>query len=227
MATILVVRHAQASFGAADYDRLSETGHAQAAALTHDLRRRGVGVDRPVSGSLRRQRETAEPVAATAGRQVRVDPRFDEYDVDDVLTHHSATLARPERRPGSQAPPITSAEFQDVLERALLEWIAAGEAGPTLEPYPAFVARASSALSETAAELPSGSTALVCTSGGVLAALCVTLLDLEPPAFVAFNRVAVNAGVSRIVTGRRGTTLVSFNEQAHLEGEGRSLITYR
>ena len=81
---------------------------------------------------------------------------------------------------------------------------------------------------DLAGRLESGSTALVCTSGGPLAAACVQLLDLPPAAFVRFNRVTVNTGITKVVTGRGGTTLVSFNEHAHLEQDpSRSLVTYR
>ena len=37
MPSILLVRHAQASFGAADYDVLSERGHEQVTALVAGL----------------------------------------------------------------------------------------------------------------------------------------------------------------------------------------------
>jgi len=43
MPAVLLVRHAQASFGAADYDVLSEHGHAQARAAAAELRARGLG----------------------------------------------------------------------------------------------------------------------------------------------------------------------------------------
>src|SRR5439155_25415355 len=180
-------RHAQGSFGTADYDILSATGVAQAAALAADLRRRGVRVDEVVSGSLVRQRDTAEPIAAAAGCPVTIDPRWDEYDSDDILTHHSTSNVREERRPGSDAPAISSREFQDILDGALLAWMAAGADGPAAEPWPAFAARVRAAIGDLAGGLGSGRTALVCTSGGVLAATCVALLGVPAPALVAFN----------------------------------------
>jgi hypothetical protein len=67
----------------------------------------------------------------------------------------------------------------------------------------------------------------VFTSGGTLAALCVALLQLPDDAFVAFNRVSVNTGVTKVVHGRSGTTLVSFNEHGHLERGASALVTYR
>ena len=227
MPSVLLVRHGQASFGGPDYDVLSARGHAQAAALAGDLKRRGVHVERVVSGSLARQRDTADPIAAAMGCAVTIDARWDEYDTDDILTHHSTTLVREERPPGSAAPAVSSREFQALLEGGLLGWIEAGADSPAAEPWPAFAARVAGALAEVAAGLPSGSTAVVCTSGGPLATTCVALFEVPAPAFVAFNRVVVNAGVTKVVHGRSGTTIVSFNEHAHLEADGASLVTYR
>ena len=44
MPTLLLVRHAQGSFGDADYDVLSKCGHEQATALADDLEARGVAI---------------------------------------------------------------------------------------------------------------------------------------------------------------------------------------
>ena len=235
MPTVLLVRHAQASFGAADYDVLSPTGIEQAAALVADLARRVVRVDRVVSGSLARQRDTAAPIAAAAGVRATVDPRWDEYATDAILERYSGTAFQLGDPASDPRGPLTadahvgmsSREFQDVLERALLSWIAAGGDQPAEETWPAFAARAGAALDDVVNDLGRGETALVCTSGGVLAAICVCLFELPPSTLVAFNRVAVNAAVTRVISGRAGTRLVSFNEHAHLERDGRTLVTYR
>ena len=68
---------------------------------------------------------------------------------------------------------------------------------------------------------------LVVTSSGVIAALTAGLVSAPDPTFVAFNRVTVNAGLTKVVVGRGGTTLVSFNAHGHLEEPGDSLVTYR
>jgi hypothetical protein len=39
--------------------------------------------------------------------------------------------------------------------------------------------------------------------------------------------VTVNSSVSKVVVGRRGMTMVSFNEHSHLETAGDGYITYR
>jgi hypothetical protein len=78
-----------------------------------------------------------------------------------------------------------------------------------------------------ASGLETGSTAIVVTSAGVVAGICVRLLGLPPEAFIAFNRPSVNAGLTKVVVGASGSTLVSYNDHAHLERGHRSLVTYR
>jgi broad specificity phosphatase PhoE len=225
--SLLLVRHAQASFGAADYDVLSALGQQQARALADELQSRKIRIGTVVSGALKRQRETAIAVASAAGCVVTIDPRWDEYPTDDILSHHSLSAARPSRSPGSDAPPVTTREFQRVLEAALSAWIAAGATSAAAETWPGFLARAVTALTDVAAATPSGSTALVATSGGVLAALCVALLDVPAATFMTFNRVVVNAGITKVIHGAQSATLISFNDHAHLERSVPSLVTYR
>ena len=228
MPSILLVRHAQASFGGENYDVLSDHGAVQVEALAADLRRRGVRIDEVVSGDLARQRDTAAPIARAAGCELAIDARWNEYATADILTHHSDSDVREERGGRDDTPPVSSREFQAILERALHGWIDAADGGPADEPWNAFAGRVEGALRDLAGRLESGRTALVCTSGGPLAAACVQLLALPPAAFVRFNRVTVNTGITKVVTGRGGTTLVSFNEHAHLEQDPeRSLVTYR
>jgi broad specificity phosphatase PhoE len=214
--TLLLIRHAQGSFGDDDYDMLSPTGHRQVEALAATLRERGVTAHRVISGSLRRQRETALPWRDDG---VEIDERWDEYDSDDILMAYSES---PVRLEGTGA---TQREFQDVLERAMLMWIAKGDGGAAAEPFGAFKGRVQAALAELASGLGRGQTALVFTSGGVIAACCLLALGLPDAYLPAFNRVPVNTGITKLIHGRRGTSLVSFNDHGHLEGT--ELITYR
>ena len=225
MPTILLVRHGQASFGAADYDELSSAGVQQAAVVARHLRSLPLNVGRIVSGGLRRQRDTAAPAALSMARELVVDPRWDEYAMDQILATYSGTdvrasVTRPEQ--------VTSSdEYQRVLDVALGAWIAAGDDSVSgCETWAAFAGRARAALTEFAGLLEPGQTGLAFTSGGVIAALCVALLELPATAMPSFNRVTVNTGISKLICGRRGMTLVSFNDHSHLELWGEA-ITYR
>ncbi|HEY2005726.1 MAG TPA: histidine phosphatase family protein, partial [Solirubrobacteraceae bacterium] len=208
-----------------DYDVLSDAGHMQSLLVAQDLANRERAVELIVSGSLRRQVQTAEPTASLLEREVHIDARWNEYDMDDVLAHHSSTEVRTDQQPAGE--PVSSAEFQDLLDEALAAWIEAGPATSARESWPMFAARVTTALSELAAELPSGSTGLVFTSGGVVAALCSAALQFPDQSLLAFNRVSVNTGITKLVVGRRGVNLVSFNEHGHLERTNPPLISYR
>lgn len=227
MPTILLVRHGQGSFGAADYDVLSQSGHAQAGLTAAELKLRGVHPVRVSCGSLARQRDTATPIAETAGCRVDVDARWNEYDADTILAHHSTSSARLQHSPQDDAPALSSQAFQGVFEPALTAWIAAGADSPSRETWPVFNARVRAALLDVGALLARGETAAVCTSGGVIAAVCVELLALPSQAFLRLNRVVINGAITTVTLGRGGTTLVAFNEHAHLQRGGSSLVTYR
>jgi broad specificity phosphatase PhoE len=228
MPSVILVRHAQGSFGGASYDVLSEVGHAQAAVVAAALDRDNLRVARVVSGSLRRQLDTAEAIAGRTGVEVDVDARWNEYDTGDIFEHHSTSTAREERGPDDTQPAVSSREFQVLLEEALLAWVAAGEGGPAREPFGAFAARVLAALAAAASDLPSGGAAVVCTSGGVLGVVCMSLLGVDPSAVVAFNRTTINTGLTKVAVGRSGMTLVSFNEHGHLDAAGDpALLTYR
>ena len=117
MPAILLARHGQASFGADDYDVLSEKGHEQAAALAAHLGGRGIRIDRLLSGALVRQRDTAAPIARATGLDVEVDPRFDEYDSDGIVAAYASVTEAP----------ASNKDFQRILETALAAWIEAGD----------------------------------------------------------------------------------------------------
>ncbi len=159
------------------------------------------------------------------GSRLTVDERWNEYDDRDILTHHSGAHVGLEQHPGDQ--PISSREFQEILNAALRAWIGAGASGPCAEPWTAFHARLSAALAELGGSLGRGETALVISSGGAIAAVTAALLGLPPEALITFNHVSINAGITKLTVGRGGTTVISINEHAHLERPGASLVTYR
>jgi broad specificity phosphatase PhoE len=218
---LILVRHGQASFGAADYDNLSELGVRQAQRTAEALPQAGVEVAQVICGALRRQRDTATPIAAAYGLTAEIDGRLDEYDADAILAHHGRSETRLEER-GPDAPPLDVRAFQALLELALSDWIEAGPSSPADETYGAFGERVTGALADAAAR---PGTSVLVTSGGVLAAVAARLLTASrPETFLALNRVTVNCAINRVIVGTSGTTLVSFNEQQHL---GRAEITYR
>ena len=209
MPVVLLVRHGQASFGADDYDQLSGVGRQQSEVVGEELRRRALRDPVVVHGTLRRQRDTASLALPDVGTST--DGRWDEYD-------HLGLLQRYAPPPGG-APPTSSKEVQGLLDVALQHWVDDADGG-----WPAFQDGATTALRELVASLPRGRDAVVFTSGGIVAAVCAFLLGAGAGTVVALNRVTVNGGITKLVAGSSGTSLVAFNEHAHLPADA---VTYR
>ena len=227
MPTIFLIRHAQASFGTADYDALSELGREQAIALDRGLRARGVEPDRIVRGTLRRLRQTVELCGLAAGVTVTIDARLDEYDHADLFESYAPQAVATWNGVADSRHRISPAHLQALLDSALGRWAEDGDGGACEESWPAFRDRSLGALTDLGAELERGERALAFTSAGVVAAICSHLLGASAAGFVALNRVAVNTGVTTLALGRGGTSLISFNDHSHLETADRALVTYR
>ena len=200
MGIIHLVRHGQASFGAADYDVLSAEGEEQARLL--GLALAGLRPDRVVHGSLVRQRRTASIAAAAAGWR---------------RSRPSTSAGTRSRRCRSRWLTGSLEDAQRDYEAGLERWIA-GEPGDE-ESFVDFVARAEAAL----AALGDG-TSVVVTSGGPIAAVAAGLLGGAPGIFARLMRVLANASVTKVVSGRRGLSLLTFNEHTHLLPDR---VTYR
>lgn len=232
MASIYLIRHGQASFGAADYDALSPLGFEQARALGVALRPR-LPQGAPLqawAGGMRRHRETAQACieALDLHPELQADPGFDEFDHEQVIDcceprYRDRALMQAELR--AQADP--RAAFQAMFERAVARWTGGQHDAEYRESWPAFLARCEAALARVAATLPRDGVALVFTSGGVISAICRGLMGLDTAATLRLNWTLVNAGVSRIAIGRTGPRLASLNEHAHFEGQHSSLLSYR
>ncbi|GAB3462377.1 histidine phosphatase family protein [Actinophytocola sediminis] len=221
MAAIYLLRHGQASFGTADYDVLSSVGELQAKVLGDELRRREVQVHAVWSGTLRRQVATAAACLPAAGvdLEIRQDPRWNEYD-------HLGLV--PEGQASDPADLAASARhFQAALDDALSRWLTGGGPAGTSGTWERFRDGAFAAATDVFAGLPKGGAALVFTSAGLISALCTRLLDLPPKGFLALNRTMANASVTKLVSGRSGVSLLSYNEHGHFEGQHRELLTYR
>lgn len=209
MGQVLVVRHGQASFGAEDYDVLSPHGEEQARWLGSSLA--GLSPDVVVHGSLKRQRDTARLMAHAAGWSATLteDERWNELD-------QFAQFATIEQMPDES----DGAAFQRWYESAMGRWSGGEHDDDYTESYAAFHDRSAAALDAVA----SGGTVVAVSSGGPISALVTRLLDGGPATYARLLPTTVNTGVTRIVSGRRGLTLVSYNEHSHLAPEH---VTYR
>lgn len=207
---VLLVRHGQASFGEADYDRLSDLGAAQARALGAHLRALGIAPARVLHGRLKRQKGTAEGVfdgLAAPMPAAEIHPGLDEYEPGPILNAFRAAT-------GAAAPPRGDRkEHFRQLSAALLAWQRGEIAGD--EPWEDFSARV--AASVHAACAPTEGPVLVATSGGVIGEALRQALDAPPATWVKLHMQVKNAGFSLLMPGREGLSVASFNETPHLD----------
>ncbi len=214
MGQILLVRHGQASWGAEDYDVLSPLGEQQSEVLGQALVRAlgDVEPDLLVHGTMQRQQRTAELAAKAAGWSITatVDERWNEMD-------HLAVLAVQPRDFDGEPD---RAQFQAWFEAATRRWASGNHDDDYDESFPGFRAR----VRDGVEALTEVGTAVVVTSGGPISAVTADLLAAGTPTYQRLAPVVVNSSVTRVVSGRRGLTLVSFNDHAHLPAE---LLTYR
>lgn len=221
MSVLLLVRHGQASWGAADYDLLSSLGEEQSRVLGAALAGRGVQPALVVSGSMKRHRQTAAGAVAAAGwtGDVVEDTGWDEFDHRQMLDLHPSGVGEGEE--------LTRAEFQRWFEEATLRWTGGEFADEYDESFAAFGERVEAALRRTVERLDPKQDAVVFTSGGPISWVAASLLGAGADVWSQLNPVTVNASVTKVVVGRRGATLVSFNDHSHLEGADGSLLSYR
>lgn len=234
---LLLVRHGQGSLGTSNYDELSELGHRQSRLVGARLARADLRVSQAWCGALARQRDTARTVLAELGLppgELRTDDRLDEYDHLGVLAADRAGDLPAADRAGdlpaasragdpfaSAVTPESRLALQSALDEAIGRWIQGGDG--YREPHSAFTARVEAMIAELTAQ---PGTTMAVTSAGVIAVACAQLTGLPAEQWPALARVVVNTSITKLITGRTGTHLLTFNDHAHLEGD-RSLITYR
>jgi broad specificity phosphatase PhoE len=231
MGAIYLVRHGQASFGAAEYDALSPLGVEQAGILGAALKQRGLNFDRIVSGPMRRHRQTAEACLAGMGLSAHWDehPGWKEYDHDEMIARLDSRYADPTQRHSYFADaPDPRRAFQAMFEQATERWVGGEHDADYSESWPAFNARVNSALRDLVSAMGRSQTALVFTSGGPVASVSADLMRVPLRDAARLNRIIANASVSKLIYSDRGLYLSTFNEHAYFEGErSRQLITYR
>lgn len=241
MGSLALVRHGQASFGAADYDRLSDRGGEQARAL-------GVrwAADAPsaiYTGPMRRQVDTAR-IARDAARASGCElpeaielAGLAEFPAFELLAKFLPVVAREHAElrdlvDGTAAGSARHALWDLAFWKVLEGWARGRFELGGIEAYGAFVERVQGALGWiTARHSGGGERIAAVTSGGPIGVALKLALGLGDHAMFAMWRVVRNASVtdllwrSRAAAGASGElSLLGFNHVDHLPP---SLHTFR
>jgi broad specificity phosphatase PhoE len=238
MGVLTLVRHAQASFHADNYDELSPLGREQARLLGEFWVRRGIDFDEVFCGPRVRQRHTADIAGSAlraAGRnwpEPTVHPELDEYDLAGMLHTLAPELARQDlafaellaayRR--DENGPGRMRSFWKMFQALTLHWATTPESVAGLEPFPAFRERIGRALRRITEAPGSGRRVAVFTSGGVIGTAVRLALDAPDRAALELNWRVRNCSLTEFAFTKDRFTLDGFNALPHLEND--ELWTY-
>jgi broad specificity phosphatase PhoE len=228
MAVIRLIRHGQASFGLKNYDQLSDLGVEQSRVLGESLKARELSADLVICGAMKRHAQTAEATLKAMGAepQQRIDDRWNEFDHEEVIVrqkpaYRSKTLMVADlARKGDPRH-----QFQLLFDDALARWTAGRHDDEYAEPWKDFVDRAQEGLKALDSE-DGAKSVLVFTSGGPISAVAAALLGLGPDGWMRLNRTCANCSETKIVSGRSGTSLVTWNAHGWFDSN-RELLSYR
>jgi broad specificity phosphatase PhoE len=221
MGNLYLVRHGQASFGAADYDQLSELGAKQSVRLGQYFAARQLKFDAVVTGSLRRHSQTWAGIAQGGDFQLapQVWPGLNEYDSEAVIKAiHPFPLER------ADSAEAYRAHFR-LLRDGLRQWMNGVVSPIGMPSYPDFVQGITSALDHIRAEC-SGNVLMV-SSGGPISTAIGHLLGTTPETTVELNFRIRNSSVTELAFTPKRHMLVTYNTLPHLDApEYSSWITY-
>lgn len=229
MPTIVLIRHGQASFGLGDYDKLSKTGHRQAALLGDFLKERKSAVQKVVTGAMKRHRQTAdaslEALEYSGIRQIHTG--WNEFDHNEVLrVYQPAYVDMAAIAAELMKQPNPRQAFQSVFTRAVQRWVSGRHDDEYKESWPRFNERVRDAFQEVVRTADKSGWVLVYTSGGVISALAYQLLHMPVGKSLELQWRMPNCAITRIAAGSSGTHLVTLNEYGFLESH-EGMVTFR
>lgn len=230
MSKLYLIRHAQASFLAENYDNLSEHGHLQSHVLGDYLVSKPILFDKVYVGPLKRQRQTYERVREAYEK--RSVPFPDAIEVEELreykgmntmhvvkeeLTKHHASFKQwfeeMDQHPSHKTKmKMTLAYLQMWSTDTLGFQLPAGT-----QSFADFRKTAELGLDIVLNGNEKGKTIAAFSSGGCIAAMLAKIMGVEDPSkAIGFNLVMLNTAISEVLFSGSRLSLQSFNTLPHL-----------
>ena len=226
MAQLYVVRHGQASFGAADYDQLSDLGWQQSRWLGEYFLQRDIQFDRIITGTLKRHRETLQGITQGMGLIDATSLEhagLNEYDSHVMLTARVAAG----KMAGFDEANLSADRrvyFRELRE-ALYDWSEANLHPPGYQTFAQF--RQGVVDGMTAATQGGAKCVLLVSSGGPISNMVGQVLQVPNRVTVDLNLQTRNSSISQFAFSANTLALMSFNTVPHLDLQERiASITY-
>jgi broad specificity phosphatase PhoE len=221
MGSLFLIRHAQASYGQADYDRLSTRGQEQAKALAPAVA--AAKLDQVYRGPHVRHQQTA--AGAGFSGETCID-ELAEYPAFAMVQHFMPRLIAEDSRfaelTSTPTRELANAAFKTVLAR----WMRDEWHGDGVERVGAFAARVRQGLDKILASVQSGARIGVVTSAGPIGVAVGLVFGASEHHMVRTSLVVRNASITELQFRSREfswhperVSLVSFNSIHHLPAE--------
>ena len=220
MGTLYLVRHGQASFGAADYDQLSALGREQCVCLGRYWQQRGITFEAVLTGSLKRHQQSLAGIAEGLGAsyQSLVWPELNEYDSKALVQAiHPEPLARPD------SPELYRHHLR-LLRDGLKAWMRGDTQPRGMISYAEFSAGVTAALDHVLKNY--SGTVLIVSSGGPISTAVGQVLSTPAETTIELNLRIRNSSVTEFAFTPKRHMLVSYNNLPHLDSEqGLAMVT--
>ena len=218
MSEFYLVRHGQASFGAKNYDKLSELGHQQARWLGEYFTARDITFSQAFMGDMVRHKETTEGIleGINLPPTIIVDTGFNEFNFQNIGKSY-LTLNPQSQLPENPAP----ADFYRLLKLAMHAWSKDLLPKDTLEEsWGDFKNRVQRAL-HVACNQNNDKPVLIVSSGGAISMLMSLVLRLDAKQVIELNMQVRNTSISHFYFNKSNIRLSSFNTIPHLDSPDR------
>ena len=234
MSRLLYFRHAQASFGKADYDQLSELGYEQSSVLGQHLVTQEVQFDHIYVGPLKRHHQTlskvveAYKVAGVPLPDIQEIKELEEHRGPEILKTNMSKIRDfdPQIRQWDEEriedPSLFTKNGLLIFERAMEMW--ATGALEHLQPeqylnWADFRKQVSNGYEYVLDKHKHerGKTIGLFTSGGTISAIMGRVLGIESDRdVIRLNGIVQNTSITEVLYSEHRATLKRFNEVSHL-----------
>lgn len=216
MSTLVLMRHGQASFGAARYDALSELGQAQARATGLWMRNQGVHPNAVLHGPRQRQADTANLLLKESGYLIsgKQSEALDEFAEGEEIFSAAEQLLGRSMALDSGRSRLEVLRDYDATCRA---WANGDVRIPGRLSLGEFREQLRDWLSShIQAQHANGQIEVVVTSAGSIAALVCEVMGLPDASWYSLLRVIRNASLTEVLYSKGKVSLLSFNGVSHL-----------
>ncbi len=253
MGTLYLVRHGQASFGADDYDNLSELGHRQSLRLGEYWRDKGLKFDAVLVGTLKRHAQTlagilkgmqsgqfsnGPPLGSGSATEPKLAPSGGSaaHAVASVgaplewagLNEYDSAAVIAAIHPGKLQKPDTPELYRHhfrILRDGLTQWMNGVVSPKGMPSYTEFSKGITSALDHVRSN--SQGNVLLVSSGGPISTAVGHVLGTTPETTIELNLRIRNTSVTEFSFTPKRHMLVTYNTLPHLDHEDHaSWVTY-